>query len=80
VGCYSEQDGATEVILAHMRDVKSAASPVFDGDLDTPNRAVMVSTADYEQILSLTVPNIRTHVRIWTNHPRWPTKITIGVE
>jgi hypothetical protein len=58
------------------RDEQSA----FSGYLETPNRAVVVSTVDQQTVMDAKVPHTRTHVRIWANHPQWPNKVIIGLE
>jgi hypothetical protein len=78
VGCYPEQDGPTEVILGKAEEIDPGFQPAFDGDLATPNRAVVVSTVERKIVLESKVPEMRTHVRIWINHPRWPDKIIVG--
>ena len=80
VACYPEQDGPTEIILGAAREVDPGSKPAFNGDLETPNRAVVVSTVERETVLESDVADTRTHVRIWLNHPRWPDKVVIGVE
>lgn len=77
--CYPEQDGPTEVVLGAARDVGPGRQPEFEGDLETPNRAVVVSTVEEETVLETKVPDARTHVRIWLNHPRWPDRVIIGL-
>jgi hypothetical protein len=79
VGCYPEQDGATEVILGEAVEVSPGGDPVFEGELSTPNRAVVISTVEREEVLKRDVPQTRTRVRIWLSHPRWPEKVIIGV-
>jgi hypothetical protein len=79
VGCSSEQDGPTEVVLGDASDVDPGHAPAFDGDLETPNRVVVVSTVDDQTILQANVPTSKTHVRIWINHPRWPDKVIVGL-
>ncbi len=79
VGCYPEQDGETEVILGNAEDIDPGQLLAFEGELDTPNRAVMVSTVEHVKILELKVPEMRTHVRIWVSHPQWPDKVVIGL-
>jgi hypothetical protein len=78
VGCYPEQDGPTEIILGKMQEVDPGFQPAFDGKLETPHRAVAVSTVERSIILQSNVPQMRTHVRIWISHPRWPDKIIVG--
>jgi hypothetical protein len=80
VGCYPEQDGPTTVILGPSWQVELDERPAFDGNLETPNRAVVVSTVEWKTILEVRVPKTCTHVRIWVSHPRWPDKVIIGLE
>lgn len=77
--CYPEVDGPTEVILGDAEEVNPGGQPVFEGDLETPNRVIVVSTVTLETVLEQSVPGTRTHIRIWYSHPRWPEKVTIGV-
>jgi hypothetical protein len=78
VGCYPEQDGQTEITLGKTQEVDPGHQPAFDGSLETPNRVVAVSTVEGNTILESNVPGIRTHVRTWVNHPRWPDKVIVG--
>jgi hypothetical protein len=52
---------------------------VFDGELETPSRTVVISTVEGKTILETPVANERTHVWIWVSHPRWPDQVTIGL-
>jgi hypothetical protein len=76
--CYPEQDGPTEVILGVTGEVDPGGQHAFDGDLETPNRAVIVSTVEGETVLEAKVLAARTRIRIWLSHPRWPDKVSIG--
>lgn len=80
VGCYPEPDGPTEVVLGKMSEVDPGTDPAFEGMLETPGRAIVISTVTAETVMKTIVPGQRTRVRIWVNHPRWPDKIIIGVE
>jgi hypothetical protein len=80
LGCYPEPDGPTTVTLGPLWQVEHDEKPAFSGYLETPNRAVAVSTVDQQTVMDAKVPNTRTHVRIWVNHPKWPDKVTIGLE
>jgi hypothetical protein len=79
VGCLAFMDGETEVSMGKMEEVDPGGSPVFDGYLETPNRSVIVSTVDRSPILDAAVSNFRTRVKIWTNHPKEPDRIRIGL-
>ena len=77
--CYPEQDGPTEVTIGLRAEVNPGGPPSFEGELETPNRSVVVSTVDQKIVLKAAVPTGLTHVCIWLSHPRWPDKITIGL-
>ena len=73
------QDGETEISLGPARDVDPGGRPVFDGALETPNRAVIISTAEHETVLNARVQSESTRVRIWTNHPTEPDRVVVGL-
>jgi hypothetical protein len=78
VGCLTFADGATEVKLGPASEVNPGTRPAFDGELETPNRAVTVSTVEWEKLLEERVPFENTRIWIWVNHPTEPDKVTIG--
>ncbi|MET0724515.1 MAG: hypothetical protein ABWY64_27310 [Tardiphaga sp.] len=78
--CYPEQDGPTEIVLGNVSEVGPLGAPVFEGMVETPQRKVSVTTvADDRPVLSVGVSTLRTRVRIWHSHPRWPERVTIGL-
>jgi hypothetical protein len=80
VGCMSDSNGKTEVILGATKEVDPRDRPVFVGELETRNRAIAVRTVLREPILQAPVPRPSTRVRIWVNHPTEPDKVTIGFD
>ena len=74
VGCMADCNGKTEITLGAGREVGLRGAPVFEGELDTPNREIAVRTVLRENILQATVPHLITRVRIWVNHPSEPDK------
>jgi len=78
-GCMAFMDGETEVTLGAGREVDPGGIPAFDGVLETPNRAVVVSTVERKTILDASVPDRRTRVRIWGNRPTEPDQVIIGL-
>jgi hypothetical protein len=78
--CYPEQDGPTEISLGPGREVNPGTPAAFEADLETPHRAVIVSTVDHKAVMRMDVSGTRTHVCIWLSHPRWPEKIWIGLD
>lgn len=80
VGCFPEVDGETEILLGPVLEVDPGDLPAFSGTLETPNHAVAVTTVEGHAILTIPVQRAKTGVRIWLSHPRWPERVTIGVE
>ena len=78
--CYPEVDGETQFTLGSMRDVDPGMDPVFDGTIKTPNRKISLETSHREPILSATTKGQETKLRIWTNHPRFPDKVIVGID
>jgi hypothetical protein len=78
--CYPEQDGPTEITFGVRRQVDPGATPAFEGELETPQREVIMTTVDEKIVLKMEVPSRRTHICIWPSHPRWPDKVTVGFE
>src|SRR5262245_2753397 len=79
VCCYPKQDGETEITLGDFHDVDPGFPPAFKGQLETPNRVVVIETVEREEILRSNVSDTRTDVRIWLSHSRWLDKVTIGL-
>ena len=77
--CYPEQDGPTEVSIGSRKEVDPGTPPSFEGELRTPEGAVVVWTVDQKTLLEMKVPSSRTRVGIWLSHPRWPERVLIGL-
>jgi hypothetical protein len=78
--CFPEVDGPTEIILGNAQEVDPGKAIAFEGMLETPQHAVVITTVDSDQpFLSLDVSGLLTRVRIWHSHPRWSDKVTIGL-
>jgi hypothetical protein len=77
-------DGPTHFTLGDFREVMPQRvpqqAPAFDGYLETPEKRIVLSTAEYESFLEMPVRTKKTRVRIWTNHPTEPDEVIIGVE
>lgn len=80
VGCYPEIDGETEIAVGPTNEVDPGYAPSFVGTLETPNRAIVVSTAEEEEVLEVPVEATETGLRIWLSHPQWPESVIIGLE
>jgi hypothetical protein len=77
VVCFPEVDGPTNISLGPCPEATS--NPAFIGFLDTPSHKVAVWTVEWQKLLEARVPTSRTKIRIWRNHPRWPTEVFIGI-
>ena len=75
VVCFPEVDGPTNISLGPGPEAK----PAFTGFLDTPSHKLAVWTVEWRKLLEAKVPTSRTNIRIWRNHPRWPTEVVIDV-
>lgn len=78
--CLPEVDGPTEIAIGPSSEVEPGPLLMFDGDLETPSRTVAITAVDLERILSIDVAHSITKVRIWYSHPKWPDKVTIGLD
>ena len=79
IGCMSDYNGETEVRVGAAREVGSSKPPAFEGDLNSPSRAVAFWTID-GTVLEAPVQHARTRVRIWLNHPSEPDEVVIGLD
>ncbi|TCT03539.1 hypothetical protein [Aquabacter spiritensis] len=78
--CSHAQEGMTTITLGRAATVNPGHNPSFDDFLETPGRRVIVATVEAETILEMIVPDRRTRVRIWVNHPVWADSVAIGIE
>lgn len=79
VGCMADCNGQTEVTLGAADEVGLRGTPAFEGELETPNHAIAARTILREMILQAPVPQPRTRVRVWVNHPSEPNRVIIGL-
>ena len=80
VACWPEPDGPTEIALGPAEEVDPGSQPAFEIVLATPNGTLAAWTIEWRSLAEARVPNTRTRIRIWRNHPRTPDKIAIGWE
>jgi hypothetical protein len=78
VGCLSDANGATEVTLGRADEVQSREKPVFDDEVETPNRVLAVWTVARQKIFQTSVVGPSTRIRIWVNDASEPDKVDIG--
>jgi hypothetical protein len=80
VECMIDSEGDTEVVMGATREVDPGNRPAFDAPLETPNRAVVVSTVDGRIMLETAVSRSITRVRIWVNRQSEADKVVIGLD
>ncbi|MBI2713653.1 MAG: hypothetical protein HYX37_04270 [Rhizobiales bacterium] len=78
--CFPEQDGPTEITIGPSNEIEPGPLLVFEGDLETPSRKLIISGVEIERVLSVDVAHQKAKVRIWYSHPKWPDKVTISVD
>ncbi|QCK86622.1 hypothetical protein E8L99_13075 [Phreatobacter aquaticus] len=79
VVCQHEQEGTTELSIGTPEEVDPGYAPVVSGVIATPTRQLAVSTSAADDILSISVPDIETLLRVWVNHRQWPDKVQVGI-
>ena len=79
VGCRSETDGETEVLIGRAGDVDPGLLPAFDGTLPTPSRGLAVRSVLGDTVLEVPVRGDETRIRVWVNHSVEPDRVIIGI-
>lgn len=79
IGCRSEADGETEVILGRAEEIDPGDNPCFEDFLETPTRRILIRTVLGDTLLEAPVPDVRTGLRIWLNDNAEPDRIMIGI-
>ena len=79
VSCLPDCDGETKITIGAEKEIKQDGVLLFDGQVETPSRTVVVETVLSETLLEASVPNIRTRVRIWTDGFPDAEKVVIGL-
>jgi hypothetical protein len=85
-GCFVAQDGDTEVTLGAASELQTGSTLRadcvlrFDGELETPERKLELTTAAAEIVLETEVQSALTRVRIWSDHPNMPEHVFVGID
>ncbi len=80
VACQHEQEDEAELTLGVTPEVDPGQSPVFLGNLLTPNRKVVLETSEREIILEMPTTGTTTRVRVWKTPPGHAEKVIVGIE
>lgn len=79
VGVLMCDDGETQITFGLAAETALDRPPDFDGDLNTPAGAVLVSTVEAENIFIQIGMGLQTRVRIWLNHSSEPDEVVIAL-
>lgn len=80
LSCLPDFEGETRIRVAAAPEVDKEDKPLFEGELDTPNRLVLVQIVPGKIILECRVDKKVTRVRIWTDGQPDTKRVTIGME
>ncbi|MBO6717570.1 MAG: hypothetical protein JJ913_06380 [Rhizobiaceae bacterium] len=79
VGCRLWQEGEIEIVLGTTADPMPEGAPALDTSIRTPRNQVLLFDANHPELLRCPVENRRTRIRIWTNHPTEPDRVTLVI-
>jgi len=79
VACWPEIDGPTEFTLGTAKDVDPGYPPAYEGKIETPSRRITLETTEGDTLLQIATAQQHSIVRVWTNSPRDPDKVIIGI-
>ena len=79
IGCRAEVDGSTKVTIGDIDLVNPGYEPAFDGEIETPSKALEIQSVLGTKLLNALVQGERTRVAIWVNDSREPDEIIVGI-
>jgi hypothetical protein len=79
VSCLPDSEGETAIRVGAASEVGLERTPLFDGQIDTPSRTIVLETVLRKMLLREHVAAAHTRVRIWTNGHRATDKVIIGL-
>lgn len=69
-----EYDGHVTLMLGS-EEKAAEGRLIFDGFLDTHGRNLAFNDSGCDSLLSINVLNIKTRIRVYSDHPRFPTVV-----
>src|SRR5262245_29994485 len=78
IGTRAAMDGDTFISFGEY-EAAAHQPPVLDRIMNTPQRKLAVCTVLKEPLMTLSVPDLRTRVRVWTNDAFEPYRVRIAV-
>ena len=79
IGCRLWQEGEIEIMLGTPADLMPEGEPALDRSIRTPRNQVLLFDANHPELMQYPVESRRTRIRIWTNHPTEPDRVTLVV-
>lgn len=80
ISCLPDCDGPTRVAIGPSDEVGRDRSLIFDGELPSPSRILIVETITDDEVLRATTSGETTRVRIWTNGHPGADNVVIGLD
>jgi len=80
VRCRAADDGPTDLELSVTHNVISREKPVFQQQIATPTRRVVIRSVLNETLLAIDVPSTKSMVKIWANDSKEPDRIVVVVK
>ncbi|WP_432346196.1 hypothetical protein WMC41_21115 [Shinella yambaruensis] len=78
IPCTYWNDGDTSFSVGEASEITMSTPPTFDGFLDTPDKRLVFFGANEPEFASVSVPTVKTRIRIWIDHPREPENVVIA--
>ena len=83
VGTLSQQDGETSIVLTDEISALTADEAlhiVYTGQLETPNREILVENVLGDLILKMPTKEKHTKISVFSNHDSEPDKLVIIIQ
>lgn len=78
IPCIYWNDGDTHFTVGEASEITMATPPTFDGILNTPDKMLVFFDANDPKFASLSVPTIKTRIRVWIDHPTQPENVVVA--
>jgi hypothetical protein len=79
ISCLPDSEGPTTIAIGASDEISRDTSLVFDGELPSPSRVIIVETVMEDEVLRQSVVGSATRVRVWTNGHRLADNVVIGL-
>ncbi len=80
ISCLPDCDGPTRVAIGPSDEIGRDRGLIFDGELPTPSRMLIVETITDDEVLRAETLGETTRVRVWTNGHPGADNVAIGLD